>query len=156
MMEQMSILFDCVRRAGPPEAELLSEILPQVCHLMSSVIDCFCFSISGSLDLCISVSLYRCVAVSLYCCIAVSMYLYSLYLCISVSLYLKIEKQGREGRSQKTKKNCTTNIPTYMFVLSVFLKPPIYVSGYTTALADSTSTSGPQHFSRTKKRKLSQ
>ena len=30
MMEQMSILFDCVRRAGPPEAELLSEILPQV------------------------------------------------------------------------------------------------------------------------------
>ena len=30
MMEQMSILFDCVRRAGPPQAELLSEILPQV------------------------------------------------------------------------------------------------------------------------------
>ena len=27
---EMSILFDCVRRAGPPEAELLSEILPQV------------------------------------------------------------------------------------------------------------------------------
>ena len=33
-----------------------------------------------------------------------------------------------------------------MFVLSVFLKPPIYVSGYTTALADSTSTSGPPAF----------
>ena len=30
MMEQMSILFDCVRRAAPQEAQLLSEILPQV------------------------------------------------------------------------------------------------------------------------------
>jgi len=30
MMEQMSILFDCVRRAGPIQAELLAEILPQV------------------------------------------------------------------------------------------------------------------------------
>ena len=30
MMEQMSILFDCVRRSGPPQAELLAEILPQV------------------------------------------------------------------------------------------------------------------------------
>eukprot|EP00092_Neocalanus_flemingeri_P097801 GFUD01124696.1.p1 GENE.GFUD01124696.1~~GFUD01124696.1.p1 ORF type:complete len:1012 (+),score=244.69 GFUD01124696.1:363-3038(+) len=30
MMEQMSILFDCVRRAGPTQAELLAEILPQV------------------------------------------------------------------------------------------------------------------------------
>jgi hypothetical protein len=30
MMEQMSILFDCVRRAGPAEAALLAEILPQV------------------------------------------------------------------------------------------------------------------------------
>eukprot|EP00088_Acartia_fossae_P017796 TRINITY_DN2019_c0_g1_i10.p1 TRINITY_DN2019_c0_g1~~TRINITY_DN2019_c0_g1_i10.p1 ORF type:complete len:245 (-),score=35.78 TRINITY_DN2019_c0_g1_i10:338-1072(-) len=30
MMEQMSILFDCVRRAAPQEAELLAEILPQV------------------------------------------------------------------------------------------------------------------------------
>lgn len=30
MMEQMSILFDCVRRAGPPQAELLADILPQV------------------------------------------------------------------------------------------------------------------------------
>ena len=30
MMEQMSILFDCVRRLGPLQAELLAEILPQV------------------------------------------------------------------------------------------------------------------------------
>ena len=30
MMEQMSILFDCVRRSGPAQAELLAEILPQV------------------------------------------------------------------------------------------------------------------------------
>ena len=30
MMEQMSILFDCVRRSGPSQAELLAEILPQV------------------------------------------------------------------------------------------------------------------------------
>jgi len=30
MMEQMSILFDCVRRAGPTQAQLLAEILPQV------------------------------------------------------------------------------------------------------------------------------
>jgi len=30
MMEQMSILFDCVRRAAPQQAEILSEILPQV------------------------------------------------------------------------------------------------------------------------------
>ena len=29
-MEQMSILFDCVRRAGPTQAQLLAEILPQV------------------------------------------------------------------------------------------------------------------------------
>ena len=30
MMEQMSILFDCVRRSGPSQAELLAELLPQV------------------------------------------------------------------------------------------------------------------------------
>ena len=30
MMEQMSILFDCVRRCGPAQAELLAELLPQV------------------------------------------------------------------------------------------------------------------------------
>ena len=35
MMEQMSILFDCVRRAGPTQAQLLAEILPRV--LISSV-----------------------------------------------------------------------------------------------------------------------
>ena len=34
MMEQMSILFDCVRRAGPTQAQLLAEILPQVKLLM--------------------------------------------------------------------------------------------------------------------------
>ena len=29
-LAQMSILFDCVRRAGPAQAQLLAEILPQV------------------------------------------------------------------------------------------------------------------------------
>ena len=29
-MEQMSILFDCVRRSGPNEAKLLCKILPKV------------------------------------------------------------------------------------------------------------------------------
>lgn len=28
-MEQMSILFDCVRRSGPTEAKLLCEVLPR-------------------------------------------------------------------------------------------------------------------------------
>ena len=30
MMEQMSILFDCIRRSGPGQAELLTDILPGV------------------------------------------------------------------------------------------------------------------------------